>query len=404
MSKNIAKTQHIAVLMSMDSQFKRGLLSGIIAFAHPSRQWHLRIGAATSDSLAALRQARPDGIITHARTMAFAKSLMRLGVPVVNCSNAVPIPDLPTVRIDNTAVGQMAVSYFQDACFVNFALCERPHAKGLLSRGDAFQAAVEQAGHTCHRFLRWSDTQSTDTQGWLATHEVAQFRQWISNIPKPTALFCGDDLIAIQMVTICNDLGLSVPDDVAVLGVDNDEVMCQLCHPSVSSISLPHMELGYHAAVKLDQLISHGSAQQVHDSAQQLFDPIEVVVRASTDMVAVGDPDVAEAMRYIRAHCDQLISVSDVVKSTSVSRRVLETRFKQALNRTIASVIRDAHLNHAKRLLRDTNWPIERVAFASGYNSNERFATTFRHHVGQTPRNYRQQFIKKREPPLHGSI
>lgn len=393
MAAKASKPKRIAVLMSIDRSFRRGLMSGICAFAQPQHNWELRLLSGSSQTLPILKQIKPDGIISHVASTTFARKLMQLKVPVVNCSSRAPLANLPTVCVDNVAVGKMAKEFFQKRDFKNYALCGRVQRPGTRSRGQAFEKAVLGAGFTFRKFMRWKRVTDAGQESWLDSDHIGKLRRWLTALPRPVAIFCSDDMVAIQTIAACKDAGLNVPDDVAVLGVDNDEVLCQMVSPQASSIKLAQEEIGYHAAALLDRLIKKELLPDNKEECHKIFAPVEVATRASTDMIAVDDFAVAKAMQFIRENRSHYINVQDVAEASHVSRRTLELRFRKILNRSVASQIRQSHVNQARWLLRDTNWTIEKIAPASGYRSADRLTVAFKNETGQTPGQYRRRFV-----------
>jgi LacI family transcriptional regulator len=178
-----------------------------------------------------------------------------------------------------------------------------------------------------------------------------------------------------------------VPDDVAVLGVDNDDVFCELSNPPLSSIALNAETAGYRAAELLDAMMRGRTQKPAHIPAEVLG----VVTRISTDFIAVGDPDIAAALQFIRRERGNHISVDDVAESSPLSRRTLEKRFRSATGRTILEDIRLVRLERAKQLLVETSHSISKVAALSGFGSSGYFIQFFQRQVGKTPRKYRSE-------------
>jgi LacI family transcriptional regulator len=215
--------------------------------------------------------------------------------------------------------------------------------------------------------------------------EQALLARWISKLPTPIGLFACDDDRGREVLEACKMAGLHVPDDVAVVGVDNDEVFCELADPPLSSVALNAETAGYRAAALLDAMM-HGRVRQ---RQQIVVEALGVITRRSTDIVAVEDDDVAGALQFIRRQQGRDISVDRVAEEVAMSRRSLEKRFRDTIGRTVLEEIQLMRLNRAKRLLLETTYPISKVAEIAGFGSAGYFIQFFQKHVGKTPRKYR---------------
>jgi LacI family transcriptional regulator len=202
---------------------------------------------------------------------------------------------------------------------------------------------------------------------------------------------CNDDR-GRQVLEACRCGGLRVPEEVAVLGVDNDEVFCELSDPPLSSIALNAESAGYRAAELLDGMI-HG---RIKEPRRVTVEAIRVATRRSTEVVAVADNDVAEALQFIRREKGRGLSVADVAAEVAVSRRHLERRFRDTVGRTILEEIQMARIEHAKNLLLETKYPISKVAELSGFGSTGYFVQFFHSRVGKTPRKFRVELTAER--------
>jgi len=211
--------------------------------------------------------------------------------------------------------------------------------------------------------------------------------EWLKALPKPVALMCCNDDRALQVIEACKLAELYVPDQVAVLGVDNDVLICDLADPPISSIALNTEVAGHDAARLLDQLMSgeEMAGQEVR------VRPTHIVTRMSTDMLAVTDREVAAAVRFIRRNPSRMMQVNDVVDATNVSRRVLEKRFKAILRRSVYQEIRRVRVNYIVGLLVGTDMSITEIAVKSGFDGVEHISRYFRKETGTSLREYRKR-------------
>jgi LacI family transcriptional regulator len=211
--------------------------------------------------------------------------------------------------------------------------------------------------------------------------------KWLKAAPKPLGVFACQDAWGVRLVEACRHAGLHVPDEVALLCVDNDDLLCELTRPALSSIDLPHERIGYEAAALFDQLLT--GAEPGAESVS--FPPLGVVSRLSTDVLCIADADVAAAVRFIRERGHLPLRVRDVLHAVPVSRRALERRFHQTLQRGLGEEIRRVHLERAKTLLTSADLPTPQVAERSGFSNANHLATVFRLELGLTPLAYRRQ-------------
>jgi LacI family transcriptional regulator len=209
---------------------------------------------------------------------------------------------------------------------------------------------------------------------------------WLSKLPRPLGVMAANDNRGRQVLEACRTCGLKVPDEIAVIGVDNDELLCRLSTPPLSSVEQGAWKLGYAAAGLLDQIMDGRKPMQ----RKVVIDPTGIVTRRSTDVLAIDDLKVRQAMTFIREHACVGIKVTHVVAAVSISRSGLETRFASVLGRTIGSAIRRSQLESARRLILETEMPLKQVAAASGFKSVQHMTSVFTGTIGQTPGKYRR--------------
>jgi LacI family transcriptional regulator len=211
---------------------------------------------------------------------------------------------------------------------------------------------------------------------------------WLTRMPKPAGIFCANDGLACEILDLCRYGKLRVPEEICILGVDDDELLTQISHPPISSIALQTQKIGFEAAKLLDQLM--GGKKPPGEPL--LLPPERVVARQSTNLLAIGDEYVLTALRYIREHIHEQISVEDIVDVVPVNRRFLERRFREHLGRTPLQEIRRVRIETAKQLLSGTDLAMPAIARRSGFPNPERLANVFHAVTGMTPTHYRRQF------------
>ena len=353
----------------------RGVLRGIYRYMLPKRQWV----CLKNTQLAEVAYWDVKGTLADVDTPKLARGLVGLERPVVNTSFLLDDPRVPRVGVDDRAVGEMAAEYFLQRNFRNFAFYSRATWAHARPRREAFAERLKQAGCEC-LVVDFPDTRDR------AYHD--RLVNWLRHLPKPVALFAGDDVEGQYIVETCFVGGVNVPEELTILGVDDDELLCNETFPPLSSIELPLEKIGYEAARLLDRLM-HGHAAPEHPI---LFPPAKVITRASSDILAIDDPDLAAAIRFIRDHADRPLSVTEVLANVPISRRTLEDRFSKILGRTVLQEIHATHLERAKALLAQTDLRIPDVASAAGFANSMHLHRLFRSHVGMTLTAYRNRF------------
>ncbi|HVA47303.1 MAG TPA: substrate-binding domain-containing protein [Pirellulales bacterium] len=364
--------------------FYRDILHGIKAFAADRPQWIFTPIAPDRRALESPPVKEQDGFIAHIFTEPLAKALQRLRRPVVNVSGVLPELPFPRVIVDHEAVGRMAAQHLLQRGVRRFAFVGFPYHAFSLGREAGFVGEIERAGYQAAAFHDRMQKLGDPTGQWPWNESLLI---WLKSLEKPLGLFASNDSQGVQLSEYCRHLGLKVPDEVAIVGVDDDDLLCDLARPSLSSVALPGERIGHEAARMLEQIL----ADERLSEPRLVLPPVRVVVRASSDIQALPDADVAAAVRYIRDHADEPIDVRDLLAAVPVSRRSLERRFRRHLQRGIWEEIRRAHLERAKMLLADTDLPMSVVAQRSGFTDSRQLSIAFRQATGGTPTEFRQQ-------------
>jgi LacI family transcriptional regulator len=215
--------------------------------------------------------------------------------------------------------------------------------------------------------------------------EQKSLAHWLKTLPRPAGIMASNDQRARHVLEAARLAGLRIPDDLAVIGVDNDETLCELSTPSISSVALDTDTIGFQGAAMLDRLMG---GRRVPRRAE-LVPPLGVIARRSTDMLAMADPSVVAAVRFIDANISRPIRISDVLRITQLSRKTLEVRFRRGLGRTPHQELQRRRLERVKTLLQQTDWPLKQIARAAGFTYVEHFHLIFRRDVGMTPAKFR---------------
>jgi LacI family transcriptional regulator len=347
---------------------------------HP--RWSIRLQRQLDFTI----RLQPDVILAQVVTQASEAALLQLGVPVVNFSGWLARSRVPRVGVDNPAVGRLAAEHLMQRGFSQLAGSGQLAADHSRQRIDGFTQAVTQNGRTLLAApprldeAIEADAASSQTLG-------RQLRDWADAAAGPVGLFVTNDTFAARYLDAFLKIGVHVPTEVAVLGVDDDELLCELCDPPLSSIRLPGEQIGVTAAHVLGEML----AGRALDRHEWLLKPAGVRVRQSTDVQAVHDPLVAEAMDTIRRRFPDDLGAADVAAQADISRRMFELRFKKAMGHTVGHQILLQRLDHAKQLLGTTDRRITQIAFDCGFSAPQRLNEAFRRVLGTSPSAYRRQ-------------
>jgi LacI family transcriptional regulator len=375
----------IALLMRPDSGFYRGVLRGIKRYAQQQRNWVFGMAARTQDLPTMLEVWKPAGVVAFVYVDEQVELLGELGIPLVSISNVDNRLAIPTVSVDDVAVGRTAAKYLIQRGFCQFGFVGFPRYLYSNEREQGFTEALIKEGYKPAIFhdSHWPDAASV--WGWTSQNGIDQ---WLKDLPKPCALFAANDAISLRLSEICRQVNIRVPEEIALLGVDNDDLFCNLAHPQLSSVQIPLEQIGYETAWLLDQYIQG----QPPEKSSIRLPPMNVQTRQSTDIKILEDPELAAAIQYIHDHAHEMISMDNVLDELQVSRRSLERKCRKALGRSPIQELIRVRVQLAQNLLSQTQLPIGRVAQQSGFTSAKQLSTMFHKKTGLTPTAYRQQF------------
>jgi LacI family transcriptional regulator len=378
-------TKAVALLIETSNSYARSLLQGIASYMHENELWSIYMTEVERGAPAPswLENWHGDGVIARIENNSVATAIAKLNIPTVDVSVARPLPEVPYVEIDEEAVGRMAFTHLRERGFEQFAVCGVPRFRWSQLRQAAFVQQVTQAGFPCHCY-----EPSVESQQHVESieQEREQLAQWLLSLPHSIGLLAVYDLKAQQILDVCRSFDIRVPEQIAVLGVDNDDVLCDLCTPPLSSIVPAGKRIGREAARILDRLM-RGEAPE---NMCTLVEPIGTVTRQSTDILAIEDKDIAAAVRFIRDHYCDGINVNDVVQAVSVARRSLESRFHECVGRTLHQEITRRRIDRVCSLLKETDLTLAQIAKKSGYQNEEYMSVAFRRAMNVPPGRYRK--------------
>ncbi|MHB8897130.1 MAG: XylR family transcriptional regulator [Thermoguttaceae bacterium] len=385
----MAERRKVALLIEWSRAYGRGVLAGIANYVKAHETWKIyQTERRLCDGAPGwLRNWQGDGIIARIENEELLKAVRKLDVPVVDLFEHRSTEGIPGVITDNGAVARLAADHLVERGLEHFAYCGLPGVYSSEVRGECFVDHLHRAGY--HVSVYENPRQSGAS--FISTSEDYELRceetvaSWVKSLPKPVGLMACNDLRAHQVLMASSDLGIAVPEELAVIGVDNDELICELCHPPLTSIEQNCEGVGYQAAGLLDRLMDGQAAP-----AEPIrVEPLAVVPRQSTDAVAIGDADVAAAVHFIRGHACDGIQVADVVQHVQLSRSTLERRFGRLLGRSPKAEILRVRLQRVTDLLSMTDYPLARIAQLAGFDYLESMCCSFKRVTGQTPGQYR---------------
>jgi LacI family transcriptional regulator len=382
----------VALLIESSRAYGRATLSGIAKYIRAHAQWSISIQEQSlSDDLPVwFKHWQGDGILTRIETPALAGALKRLNVPTVFLRNVAPGTNAPSVLTDNAAVSRVAFEHLRERGFRHFAFCGFNGADYSDERRESFIQLVKQFGMHCHVFGAKSpinELSNTAAHEEIGLQDGECVAAWIKALPKPVGLMACNDMRGQQVLDACRTVEVIVPDDVAVVGVDNEEVLCDLSDPPLSSVVPDAERIGYEAAALLEQMMA-GKKVQARPS---LIEPSGVITRRSTDVLAIEDRQIAVAARFIREHACEGIDVSDVLRAVAMSRSALDRHFIKIMGRSPKDEILRVRLNRAKQLLAETDFPQALIAEKVGLEHVEYLSRIFKKRVGLTPSEFRDR-------------
>lgn len=376
-----ACTRRIAIFLPQE-QYGREIFLGIARYAREQGFWTLYSPqGGMLPILDNLTSWRGDGIIAFIEPKTDIEAILRTGLPLVNVSGRSDAHPATQVIPDNHLAGEIAALHLLERGLTHFGFVSYAGHLYAQHRWEGFLRTIRRRGGKASLIAQGSSA------GWSWPAQQEELRQWLARLPRPCGVAACNDLRAQHVISAAREVGIRMPEEMAVIGFDNDAVTCEISDPTLTSVALNPEKVGYLAASVLDRMMQGKRPQR----KRFLVRPSGVVVRRSTEVFAVGDPDVAEAMRLIRQHAFQRVSVDDVCGTLAISRRTLERRFQRILGRTVFEDIRMVQLDRAKQLLIETDWPVYRVAQQAGFNDSKHLALEFAHHVGLSPVQFRLQ-------------
>ena len=374
----------IVLVFDTSQGFGRGVLRGVANWIQRHDPWTALVD---EQGLAAqlpgwLSRGQIDGVISRLDWPQLPAALRRPGLPIVRLASIDPRDDLPGVFSDELAIGRSAADHLIDQGFHELAFCGLATSWSRL-RQQGFEEQARARGCRTHVFDRASPATSLSSPD-----DHAALSSWLGSLPKPVGIMAATDLRGLHVLDACHHLGIGVPDEAAVVGVDNDELVCDLATPTLSSVAQNLERIGYIAAEMLSAMIAGTGAVR---EKRVFVQPFGVEPRKSTDALTVADPDLRSALRLIRKHACQGIAIEELADQTSLTRRTLERRFQKELGRSIHDEILRVKIAAASRLLADTEHKLQKIANDTGFNDVASLCHAFKRATGSRPGDFRRQ-------------
>ncbi|HNX27040.1 MAG TPA: DNA-binding transcriptional regulator [Phycisphaerae bacterium] len=377
--------RRIVLLIETSRGYGRGILRGVVKYSRCHEPWSFYVTPGD------IKQSLPDmstidGIIARVDSPRVAGAILEYDIPAIvhdPPENFVISPKkrkrITDMHPDPTTIAKMAAEHFLSKGLHSFAFCGTTKDIWSKQRRDAFVGFLDKHGIECDVFPSCGGVSWKREQSLLA--------EWLTRLPKPCGIFAATDVRARAVLDAALLANIRVPDEIAVMGVDNDELFCELCQPPLSSVELNGEWAGYESARLLDRMI----AGEDGGKTAVFVEPTGIVERQSTDVIAVDDVDVARAVRFIHSNVGRLIGVQNVADYVAASRRSLEIRFKKFLNRTVNAEIQLTRIGRAKEMLLKTDMTVSRIAELAGFGSDTYMGAVFKKRFGMTPLKFRQK-------------
>ena len=372
----------VAILVDTSRSYGRDIVRGIRRYVAEHGPWSLYLEPRDLHSSFPewLKNWRGDGILSRTVDEALLRQLKATKLPVVELRTTVLKHPFPFVGMDNSVIGSRVAAHFRTLGFQHFACVQDASENFFIERRDTFMQAVNEAGFDCPVF------QSKRSNWEQHQRELAT---WLRDLPKPAGVFAVNDQMGFWVLDAARRAGIAVPEELAVVGAENDNMLCETASPPLSSARLRGQAVGYEAARLLDEWMKKKRIPKPGE--QHLLAPGDIAVRQSSDIVAVEDPRIAAALRFIRQHATEQIDVTRVARETALSRSVLERRMKALIGRSPGEEINRIRFAAVEKLLTQTDLTLDAIAVRCGFAHPQYMAEAFRNRTGITPGAFRKQ-------------
>ena len=380
----MCRRPHIAIIVETSLVYGRRILQGITSYVQSHNPWSIFLDPREDQSPLPtwLESWQGDGVICRMTNARMAESMARAGVPVIDLNDFADY-GLPRVWSNHFAIGVLGAKHLLERGFCQFGFCGFSGQDWALRRRNGFVSTVNAAGFPssiCESFWR-----RRHSRPWK--QEQIKLATWLKSLPKPVGVMACNDTRGQQVLDACSEAGIAVPEETAVIGVDDDELLCNLCDPPLSSVIPNPARIGFDAAALLDELMNGNRLPR----NEWLIEPLGIATRQSTDILAIDDQDVTAAIKMIRESACNGLTIEKMLDGVAVSRSSLERSFAKYLGHTLQAEIRRVQINRVKELLQHTDLPMAMIGHLAGYKHPEYMNVVFKRETGLTPGQFRNQ-------------
>jgi LacI family transcriptional regulator len=385
------KVPKVILWFDFVGSYGRGLLRGITKYSYTHDPWlfitdsffYKKVNS-KNPVISLVKKLKADAVITQ--EFEAIRKIINLDIPIIVAPETLRfIPGVITIVGDNIKIAKMASEYFLQRGFKNFAYCGFSNLFWSVERAQCFTEILNKAG-----FMTYNYTHLTPLK-MIEEKEKLLLIKWLKSLPKPIGIMACDDDCGRYLLEACMIADLKVPDEIAVIGVDNDELLCTISHPHLSSIAIDTENAGYEAAQTLDEVLKGKKSKE----NQIISQPTHVITRMSSDILAVEDKEVANVIQVIRLNAKKNIQVNQIINSVTISRRTLQERFKKIVGHTIQDEITRVRIDQVKLMLRDTNESLSRISYILDFSAPDHLSRYFHKETGMTLLTYRKKYGKK---------
>lgn len=380
------RPRHVAMIVESAVAPRRMMLTGVARYIREHEPWavYLKPFGVEKSLPNWLQNWNGDGIIAAVRDLD-RELFVHRGIPVVDVMGFFRHEHIPLVHTNDRSVGRIGAEHLLERGFTNLGFCEYAGEFWSLERRQGFEITIGQRGMQCSTYKMTPPGPGMGgPEGW--EQQQRNLAEWLRQLPKPVGIMATNDLMGQQLLEACQRLRIRVPEEVAVVGADDDEPICRIASPPLSSVIINDQQRGYEAAALLDRMM----AGQPAPVDPIYIEPGGVRTRASTDVMAIDDASIVTALRYLRDHACEHINVDDVVRQVPISRSVLERRFRKFVGRSINDEIVRFRINRAIELLAETNLELKIIAERAGFGTQPYMNAVFQTKLGQTPGSFRR--------------
>ncbi|MDR1865935.1 MAG: DNA-binding transcriptional regulator [Bacteroidales bacterium] len=378
----------ILLLTDFSSGYSRSLLRGIVRWSKAYGPWvfyrmpqYYRELYGDDGVVRWANEWKADAIIAQLENVDLEK-LNELKIPIIIQNYRERSDKICNITGDYFGTGEMAADFFLNRGFANFAYYGFSDMIWSRERADGFGSRVKKRGYTVSTL----NNDNRKTEQW--SFDPVALSNWLLSLPKPVALFACDDFFALQITETCKIYDIAVPDEISVLGTDNDELLCNISHPPLSSVVLDVETGGYQAAALLQQLMNH----EITHAFDIVIPPIRIEARQSTEKYAVNDKYLLRVIEYIKNNYARYISIDDITRTVPFSRRILEKKFKESMGITVYQYLLQYRVELFSELLLKSDKPLEELAFLCGFEDYKNVARVFRKYKKTTPLQYQNRY------------